>query len=280
MFRQITPYLLNVLVLFQVLCLNTVAQAQSDDHNDSGPLQVGYAVITPTSGTANGMKVFETFGLRAGSQTLQAGIVPVVATTSAMVFVNMSRSLSRDVGIALVNPQGAQVQVTMTLRNEDGFQVGTKFVFVPLRQQISLFVSQLFADIPTVPPELTGTLSITSESPVMIAVLRFRGANFSTLPLNNLAPSSSVPVIAPDVGGPGSVILPHFATGAGWASEIVIINNGSSNLGIRVDLFKQDGTPLSGRLNHQSGNTFFNPLIFPGAVFTLAPRDTNGKSRF
>ena len=54
--------------------------------------------------------------------------------------------------------------------------------------------------------------------------------------------------------------------------------NSGSNLGVRVDLFKQDGTALSGRLNHQSGNTFIIPLIFPGAAFTLAPRDTNGNS--
>jgi hypothetical protein len=269
-----------MLGLFQVLCLNATALAQSDDHGDSGPLQVGYAVITPTSGTANGMIVFETFGLRAGSQTLQAGIVPVQATTNALVFVNTSPGLSRDVGIAMLNPEGVQVQVNMTLRREDGLQVGTKIVFIPPRQQISLFASQLFADVPTVPKELTGALSITSDSPVLIAVLRFRGSNFSTLPVNNLTPSSSIPVIAPGVGGPGSVILPHFASGSGWASEIVITNNSSSNLGVRVDLFKQDGSPLSSRLNHQSGNTFVNPLIFPGAAFTLAPRDTNGNSRF
>jgi len=120
MFRKIAPNLVNVLVFIQVLCLNAAAQAQSDDHVDSGPLQVGYAVITPTSGGATGMTVFETFGLKVGSETLQAGIVPVVATTSAMVFVNISRSLSRDVGIALLNPQGVQVQVNMTLRREDG----------------------------------------------------------------------------------------------------------------------------------------------------------------
>ena len=105
--------------------------------------------------------------------------------------------------------------------------------------------------------------------------------NFSTLPVKNFAASSSVPVIAPGVGGPGAIVLPHFVAGAGWASEIVVINNSSSILGVRLDLFKQkDGSALTTRLNQQSGTTFRNELILPGAVFTFAPRDTNGDSRF
>ena len=59
------------------------------------------------------------------------------------------------------------------------------------------------------------------------------------------------------------------------------MNNSNQNLiNLRVDLFKQNGTPLTTRMNHLSNSTFFVTLIRPGGVFTLAPRDANGDSRF
>src|SRR5438093_1943555 len=267
--RQIRSAVVTILLFSQGLCFIAAAQTQQDYPDDSGPLQVGYAVITPTSGTPSEMIVFESFGLKTGTQTLQAGIVPGDATTNSMVFVNMSVLLSRDLGIALLNLQTVQAEVTMTIRRTDGIQVGIKTIFVGPRQQIAMLATELFADVPTVPKELTGTLSISSNIPVVMAALRIRGPSFSTLPVKNFAASASVPVIAPGVGGPGSIVLPHFVAGAGWASEIVIINNSSSILGVRLDLFKQkDGSALNTRLNQQSGTTFRNELILPGAVFT------------
>src|SRR6266850_803840 len=41
-----------------------------DDHDDNGPIQAGYGVVTPvvagTGSTTSGLVVFETFGLRGG----------------------------------------------------------------------------------------------------------------------------------------------------------------------------------------------------------------------
>jgi len=275
--------LLTAFVFVQGLCLR--ASAQTDDHDDSGPLQMGFVVITPPPAFADKLIVFETFGLKQGTQILQASVIPGPLTSSAMIFVNKSPRLLRDIGLALVNPNpfgGPEAKITMTLRRVDGIVVGTKPIFiVPARQHTARFVSELFADVLTVPDEVTGTLILESDTPLSLTVLRFRGFTFSTLPFTNLAPSNSVPVIAPGVGGPGAILLTQFAAGAGWASEIVIVNNSDKDLtGFRVDLFKQDGSALTTRLNHQSKSTFIiNDLIRPGGVFILAPRDTNGDSR-
>ena len=277
--NRLSMLLLMAFVFVQGLCLR--ASAQTNDYDDSAPVQVGFVVITPPAGFAGELIVFETFGLnQGGTQIYQAGIIPGDLTTEAMIFVNKSSRLSRDVGFALVNPGAVQAKVTMILWDAIGIFVGTKIIFVPLRNQVARFVSELFSGV-SVPDEFTGTLTLESDSPVGLTVLRRRGPSFSTMPITNLSPSKEIPVILPGVGGPGAILLPHFVAGGGGASEIVIVNNSNQNLiNLRVDLFKQDGTPLTTRMNHLSNSTFFATLIRPGGVFTLAPRDANGDSRF
>ena len=277
--NRLSMLLLMAFVFVQGLCLR--ASAQTNDYDDSAPVQVGFVVITPPAGFAGELIVFETFGLnQGGTQIYQAGIIPGDLTTEAMIFVNKSSRLSRDVGFALVNPGAVQAKVTMILWDANGIFVGTKIIFVPLRNQVARFVSELFSGV-SVPDEFTGTLTLESDSPVGLTVLRRRGPSFSTMPITNLSPSKEIPVILPGVGGPGAILLPHFVAGGGGASEIVIVNNSNQNLfNLRVDLFKQDGTPLTTRMNHLSNSTFFATLIRPGGVFTLAPRDANGDSRF
>ena len=277
--NRLSMLLLMAFVFVQGLCLR--ASAQTNDYDDSAPVQVGFVVITPPAGFAGALIVFETFGLnQGGTQIYQAGIIPGDLTTEAMIFVNKSSRLSRDVGFALVNPGAVQAKVTMILWDANGIFVGTKIIFVPLRNQVARFVSELFSGV-SVPDEFTGTLTLESDSPVGLTVLRRRGPSFSTMPITNLSPSKEIPVILPGVGGPGAILLPHFVAGGGGASEIVIVNNSNQNLiNLRVDLFKQDGTPLTTRMNHLSNSTFFATLIRPGGVFTLAPRDANGDSRF
>ncbi len=113
-----------------------------------------------------------------------------------------------------------------------------------------------------------------------VAVGGNRGWNFSTEPATILGPVSSVPVISTGVGGPAAVILAHFATGGGWASEIVMANVASTAIIVRVDLFAADGTPLSATLNGKTGSSFVNIEIPAGGVATLAPLDSEGDSDF
>ena len=89
-----------------------------------------------------------------------------------------------------------------------------------------------------------------------------------------------VPQVSPGIGGAAAVILPQFAAGGGWASEIVITNTGAAPITVRVDLFKQDGTALTTKLNGQSGSTFTNLNIPANGVLVLAPRDADGDDDF
>ncbi|MBI4474827.1 MAG: hypothetical protein HY646_19300, partial [Acidobacteria bacterium] len=185
---------------------------------------------------------------------------------------------------AIVNPNDTNVNVALTLRNNTGTQLASTTVTVPARNHTAKFVTDLFANQSSVPSELTGTLAIASAGssalPVSVIGLRFRGSNFSTLPVTNLAPSSGpIPTIG-SAGGAGAVLLPQFAAGGGWATEIVMMNTGTSSLTVRLDLFKQDGTPLTAALNGQSASSFTNLVIPAGGVLVMAPRDRNGDDDF
>jgi hypothetical protein len=253
--------------------------ARGDDHNDSAPVESGYAVITPA--TTSGMVVFATFGFRqCDTTTTQAAIVPSDLTTNAILFVNSNGSLQRNLGVALTNPGSASATVTLTLWKDDGRRIASKTISVSSRQQIARFITELFSDQTGIPSDLTGALAVTSTSPLSVIGLRFRGENFSTVPVTNLSTPTPVPQISTGIGGMGAVLLPQFTAGGGWATEIVIANPGSDGLTVRVDLFKPDGTSLMVKLNGQSAASFSNLTVPARGVLVLAPRDSTGNSRF
>ncbi len=255
-------------------------QATPGKPSAPGMIQTGYVVITPTSANTAGLVAFETFGERRGPDMEQAGVLPSIMTTNSALFVSASGRLSRNLGVAVANPSGNPANITLSLRDNTGKVLATTGFALAAHQQTARFVTQLFASSAAVPSDLTGTLAITSDIPVAVVGLRFRGLNFSTEPATILGPASGVPVISTGVGGPAAVILAHFAVGGGWASEIVMANVSAAELTVRVDLFANDGTPLSTTLNNQTGSSFVNISIPAGGVATLAPLDVDGDSGF
>lgn len=149
---------------------------------ETGSLVVGYAVVTPLSGSATDLQLSQTFGFVQGSTLLQAGTAAPPLTTSALLFVNTSDRLARNVGLAIANPDSREAVVTMTLRRDDGLMVGVPTtIFVPARFQLTQFITEFFSKQSTVPAELTGTLSISSSIPVAILAVR---SGIRALPLN------------------------------------------------------------------------------------------------
>jgi hypothetical protein len=67
------------------------------------------------------------------------------------------------------------------------------------------------------------------------------------------------------------VLLPQFVAGGGWTTTITLANTTSSSLTVRVDVFAQDGTPLTVTLNRQTSSSFTNLVIPAGGLLTLAP---------
>jgi hypothetical protein len=282
--------------MFVLVCVILIAATFGfseghDDHNDAAPVQSGYAVVTPitttTSSLTTGLVVFETFGLRNNAgNAAQAGVLPPSLTNHAILFVDSEGRLSKDLGVAIVNPNGSNANVNLTLRKGDGTQLATGTITVTPGQQMSEFVRQLFPSGTPIPSDFIGTLDIGSESAISVIGLRFRGRNFSTLPITNLSPAP-LPSITTmtgtgtaTIGGANGVLLPQFAANGGWATEIVLTNTNSGGpLTVRVDLFKPNGAPFSTTLNGVNNSTFMEVIPANGVV-VLAPRDIDGDDDF
>lgn len=247
---------------------------------DNTPIQAGYAVVTPTSANTAGLVVFGTFGERRGKDTPQAGVLPSSYSDHFLLYVNMHGRLSRNLGVAVANPGATNASVTLTLRDEGGIQAADpQIVPVDAGHQVAKMVTELFPDQATVPQGFVGTLDISSDVPVAVIGLRFRGMNFSTLPATNLGEPSVLPA-AGGIGGPGSVILAHFVTGGGWATEVVLVNSGAEALTVRVDLFAQSGVPLTAQMNGTAASSFPDITIPAGGVTVLSQRNQQGDSDF
>jgi len=233
-------------------------------------------IFAQTSGSPGGLVVFETFGLGSGTDATQAGVLPGVMTTHTVLFAKANARLSNDLGLAIANVGSTAAKVTMAFRRSDnGGITSVKVVTIGARQQFSRFISEIFADVPELRVDTDGSLDITSDTAVAIVALRFRGAVFSTIPITSFAGPAPVPIVAPGVGGSASVVLPQFAAGGGWSSEIVISNTTAIPVTVRVDLFKHDGTPMTTVLNDQSGSSFQN-LVIPAEGILILDNDDNG----
>lgn len=258
----------------------TPVALMADHDDDKDPVQTGYVIVTPTTTPASGLVVFETFGKRKGSDTLQAGVLPSSLTTYAMLFVNTSGRLSRNLGAAIVNPGSAAADIQLDLWDDSGSLLASKLLTLPARSQVSAFVTEMFAGTPSVPKDLTGTLFISGNQPFGVIGLRFRGENFSTIPATALAGPFEVPELGAGVGGIGAVLLAHFAAGGGWGSELVLTNGSATAITVRVDLFKPDGTPLAATLNGQTASSFTSIVVPAHGVVVLAQRNGGGDSDF
>jgi hypothetical protein len=242
-------------------------------------IQSGYAVVTPSSGGASQITVFETFGLSGLGGTSNASVFASGLTTEASLFVRTGGRLGRDAGFAVANPwPNMNSNITVSLRDSTGTLIGTDTFTLNALHQTSQFITELLRLNRST--DVTGTVTVTSSIPIAFVGLRFRGPTFSTLPVTSLVPPAPVPVISPGIGGPGAAVLPDFVAGGGWASQVVISNLGTTSVTVQLDLFKQDGTPLTTSLNGMHCSSFPGVVVPAGGVVVLAPLNQWGDDDF
>jgi subtilase family serine protease len=236
---------------------------------EQGAIKSGYAIITPDLNSAIPTPTVS-FGLVSGGTVQsQASGTPASPTTDGSLFADVIPSIGRNLGVAMVNPGSSATLVTLTLKDKDGVTLGsTVSLSLGAHQQISKFISELFSG-GTVGASLLGSLRIQSATPLSTLGLHFSGQQFSTLPIGvNTATSSG-----------SNIVIPQFAMGGGWATQIALVNNSTTTLSGRISLFDQAGQPLSLKLNNATQSTF-TYSVPSGGAFVLAPRDTNGQSPF
>lgn len=246
---------------------------------EQGDTRSGYVIITPDANSPAPVPA-ATFGIvHSGIVQSQAGILPAPMTTSSIMLVNIVPAIGRNLGVAVANPGNSANAVTLTLEDANGSTVATTTMTLQPQQQVARFVSEMFGSN-TIGSTFSGSLRLQSQIPFSVLGLRFSGIEFSTLPVIG-ATSAGVPARTLSdggtVGGSPAVLVPQFAIGGGWSSEIALLNSAVTPSTGRVDIFDSNGNPMTVTLNNVTQSTF-RYSIPAGGTFILAPRDLNGQA--
>ncbi len=267
-FRLVASLTMWVFFLLSV-CLSLPDTAFPQAGGDT-PL-VGYAIVTVVLGDVNNLQVVETMGLSTNCGGAQASMSPPTLTNKSAMLVSIDPTVQRDAGLAIANPGNSNANVGLTLVDSSGRTVASQTINLPAGRQVARFVSEIFPGAPALAQSFDGTLILSADNAVGVIALRFRGTSFGNLPVSNLIPSPNpLPLLGGgSIGGVSSVLLPQFATGGDWASQFTATNNAAFPMIIRVDVFDQNGNPLTVQLNNQTGSSFTNMQIPAGGIVTL-----------
>lgn len=211
----------------------------------SGPA-VGYAIATVEQGNTApaGSAIFQ---FKSNDRVItESGVAAAASTTRARIFVDNTRART---GLAIASADNPQTTVTFDLieRSGDSLQQTTRIL--PSRGHLSIFVDELFPDLPA---NFSGLLEITSPLPLAATTLRL-SINQRNQPILTTLPIADLirPILAT------SFIFPQVGFGSGYSTSLVFINADKTRVltGI-VSFLRPDGTPLATFLGGQSDSRF------------------------
>jgi len=214
---------------------------------------VGSARILPNAGSTSpsGLAIF---ALRQnGVLVTEAGVPASPSVQTGRIYAEVNDTVNTGLAIANPNPQDATVNFYFS--DQTG-NFGNGTATVPAGGQISGFLDQE----PFKAPSFIGTLTFSSSVPVAVVALRGfynerREFLLTTLPIVDLGVAAAT----------GTVVLPHFADGGGWTTQIVLINPTDNALTGNVQFRDQAGLGATITIGNQSGSTF---------GYTIPPRSS------
>jgi hypothetical protein len=167
----------------------------------------------------------------------QAGLLSSSPVRIGRVFVEVTNSIKTQLSIA--NPSGVDANIDLFFTDSTGASSSFVSVTVPAHGQFSGNVGDSAIPI----PGTSGTISFTASVPVSVTALR----NFTNE--NTLSIISPVPVADVNVVRTQPASIPHFVDGAGWSTDIVLVNTTENAVTGEVRFMSQDGGPLDVAMN-------------------------------
>jgi hypothetical protein len=204
----------------------------------------GYAVAEPATpdSQVNGIQLIES--RTSGVVQNQAGIVASPLRQSGRVYMELSAQVRSLLSIANPNDEDATVSFSF-LDESGGAPIGTITFIVPARGQFSNFITESPLSVPS---PSTGTLSFSSSVPIGVTALRF---------FTNTSETSLVSAVA--VGDTTNfttepLMIPQFAEGAGWNTQILLVNTTDEQISGEVRFISPNGTPVEVALGDGSSS--------------------------
>src|SRR5262249_13897209 len=167
------------------------------------------------------------------------------AIQSGRIYAEISSDGVVNTGLAIANPNGLAATINFSFTNTAGTDLGFGSTLIPPNGQIAKFLNQ---DPFNANLGFQGTLSFTSNVPVAVVALRGftnqRGEFLiTTLPVIDLttAPAN------------GAIVLPQFADGGGWTTQVILVNPTDSPMTGSVQFADGAGQPVPVSIVGRSG---------------------------
>jgi hypothetical protein len=179
----------------------------------SAGVAVGYAKVNANAGAQipSGLAII---GFRENNVLVsEAGVPASGLITSGRIYAEISSTINT--GVAIANPTNQTATITFFFTDASG-DFGSEITTIPPNGHIATFLNGAPFNGRS---SLAGTFTFSSNIPVSVLALRGRINErgeflLATLPVTDLA---AAPSSAP-------IVFPHFAAGAGWTTQIVLVN--------------------------------------------------------
>jgi hypothetical protein len=175
----------------------------------------------------------------------EAGVPATSLIQAGRIYVEVSTAVNT--GIAIANPNNQPAQVSFNFTDILGNDFGPGSTVLPPNGQIARFLDQAPFNAGA---SLNGAFTFRSNVP--IAVVGIRGLTnerseflLTTLPVTDLNASAA-----------SSGVFPHFADGAGWTSQVILVNPGDTALTGTLQFMNQSGAAAPLSVNGQQGSSF------------------------
>jgi len=236
-----------VLCFIAILTARTRAQAQTvtssvaystpdrggivlETAGGNAPIVVGYARVEPSASTTPaGLAIVDS--RQNGVLAAEAGIAGTSTLVSGRTYAEISGSVNT--AIAFENPNGSSVTISFSFTDQNGNNFGQRNFVLDGNQLAAKFLNEA----PFSAPRFAGTFSFDATAPVAAVALRTfvneRG-EFLFIPQTIAS--------IPDPFSTGTVVMGHFADGAGWKTRLSLVNTTDVQISGTVQFFGE-GAP-------------------------------------
>jgi sugar lactone lactonase YvrE len=232
------------------------------------PIQTGYARIKADANSTapSGIAVY---GFRSnGVLVSETGVPAVAPVRSGRLYAETTATVRT--GLAIANPNSQGVSISYYFTDASGQNFGNGSFVLNANRQIAAFLDeQPFAGSTSSQRPLAEARTFTFLATQPVAAIALRGfvnerGDFlmTTLPIAD--PSRSTSNVA---------VVPHFAAGGGWATQIALVNPSDGSMAGTLQFFDQNGallesqsyaiSPRSAVVNRKTSN---EPLIRVGSI--------------
>ena len=243
-------------------------------------LRTGYGRIRAAedSTTPSGVAIFQ---YRDGDGVLisEAGVPAAEPVSGGRIFAEVNGSVTT--GLAMANPNDAPATIDFHFTDAEGRRFAEGSFVLDAHAQIATLLN----DAPFHSGAgILGTFTFTSSAPIAVIALRAltnEAGEFLMTTLPVARPSAAPDPSVPGAADPGTVYFPHFADGAGWATEVVLVNPTDRTITGTVEFLGPGSrtaaaAPVVLTLDDGSAGSEFDYAIAPGSFRRLTTANRLG----